>query len=106
MCITTVTAASRRNKPTLPEVLVEVRDGIMKMKRTTFILGIERMAFGVTPRMSERNSVPIPDHRVGSPWLKELYDVFAPIREEAWGFSEEEINEAIDDAVKAVRQQA
>ena len=40
----------------------------------------------------------------GSPWLKELYDLFAPVREEAKAYTEEEINAAIDEAVKAVRQ--
>lgn len=42
----------------------------------------------------------------GSPWLKELYDYFAPVRDEAEAkeYTEEEINAAIDDAVKAVRR--
>lgn len=41
----------------------------------------------------------------GSPWLKELYDYFAPVREEAKkkGYTEKEINDTIDAAVKAVR---
>ena len=39
----------------------------------------------------------------GSPWLEELYEQFAPVREEAHQYSEEEINAAIDDAVRAVR---
>jgi hypothetical protein len=42
----------------------------------------------------------------GSPrsaWLQELYEQFAPVRDEARGLSEAEINDAIDDAVKAVR---
>lgn len=41
----------------------------------------------------------------GSPWLKELYDYFAPVREEIEkkGYSEKEINSAIDSAVRAVR---
>jgi bifunctional DNA-binding transcriptional regulator/antitoxin component of YhaV-PrlF toxin-antitoxin module len=41
----------------------------------------------------------------GSPWLAELYRRFAPVREEAIeeGYTEEEINEAIDRAVVAVR---
>jgi AbrB family looped-hinge helix DNA binding protein len=46
-------------------------------------------------------------HRVaGSPWLKDLYEYFAPVREEAEekGYSEEEINTAIEAAVKAVRE--
>ena len=40
----------------------------------------------------------------GSPWFKELYDLFAPWREKANQYSEEEINAAIDDAVRAVRR--
>lgn len=41
----------------------------------------------------------------GSPWLKELYDYFAPVREEIKkkGYSEKGINDVIDSAVKAVR---
>jgi hypothetical protein len=38
-----------------------------------------------------------------SAWLQELYEQFAPVREEARALSESEINEAIDAAVKAVR---
>jgi AbrB family looped-hinge helix DNA binding protein len=41
---------------------------------------------------------------VGSPWLKELYDLFAPVREEATSMSEEEIDEAIGRAVRASRK--
>jgi hypothetical protein len=46
-----------------------------------------------------------PDAARGSPWLKELYDYFAPARQEAEekGHSDEEINAAIDQAIKAVR---
>ncbi len=42
---------------------------------------------------------------VGSPWLAELYERLAPVRQEAIcaGYSEEEINDAIDQAVAAVR---
>ena len=43
----------------------------------------------------------------GSPWLKGLYDSFAPVRKriQEQGYSEEEINAAIDEAVRAVRRQ-
>lgn len=39
------------------------------------------------------------------PWFQALYDTFAPVRAEAEerGYSEEEINAAIDEAVTAVR---
>ncbi len=52
-----------------------------------------------TSDTSEQN----PDR--GSSWLRELYDYFAPVREEALekGYTEEEINAAIDEAVRAVR---
>lgn len=39
----------------------------------------------------------------GSPWLKEAYEAFAGVRKQTEKYSEEEINEAIDQAVKAVR---
>ena len=42
----------------------------------------------------------------GSPMLKELYEYFAPARQEARekGYTEEEIDAVIDQAVKAVRK--
>jgi hypothetical protein len=39
----------------------------------------------------------------GSPWLRELYDRFAPTRDEAESMREEEINTAIDEAIAASR---
>ena len=41
----------------------------------------------------------------GSPWLKELYDYFAPVRQEILerGVSEAELNADIDAAIAAVR---
>ena len=42
--------------------------------------------------------------QAGSDWIKELYDLFAPIRSQAEKVSEKEINEAIDEAVHAVRK--
>jgi AbrB family looped-hinge helix DNA binding protein len=43
--------------------------------------------------------------RRGSPWAKELYDLFAPTRESLQGVSKEEINEAIDQALAEVRSE-
>lgn len=40
----------------------------------------------------------------GSPWLKEAYKAFADIRKQTEQYSEEEISEAIDQALKAVRK--
>ena len=50
--------------------------------------------------------VSVTDRAAGSPWLKELFDLFEPVRREAdaKGYTEEEIDLAIDEAVKAARQ--
>lgn len=40
----------------------------------------------------------------GSPWLKDLYDLFAPVRAEAARYSEEEVDRDIKRAVAAVRE--
>lgn len=53
-------------------------------------------------RITKLRAAPDP---AGSPWLAELYRRFAPVRQEAIdaGYTEEEINEAIDEAVADVR---
>lgn len=40
----------------------------------------------------------------GSPWFSELYQQFAPVREEAAALSKEEVDAAIDEAVRATRK--
>ncbi len=47
--------------------------------------------------------VKVTPKRKGSPWAKELYELYAPVRESLRGVPEEEINRAIDDAVREVR---
>ena len=42
--------------------------------------------------------------QAGSDWVKELYDLFAPVREQASKRSEQEVNDTIDEAVQAVRK--
>jgi AbrB family looped-hinge helix DNA binding protein len=39
----------------------------------------------------------------GSPWARELYELYAPVRKGLKDVPEEEINSAIDEAVKEVR---
>ena len=39
----------------------------------------------------------------GSAWARDLYEMFAPLRKSLDGRGEEEINEAIDEAVKRAR---
>jgi hypothetical protein len=49
--------------------------------------------------------VRVDESRKGSPWLRELYEYFAPVREEilAQGISEEELFADIDAAIAEVR---
>lgn len=48
--------------------------------------------------------VEVKEAQTGSPWLKELYALFAPMREDLAGLDEDEIDAAIDEAVKEVRR--
>lgn len=50
--------------------------------------------------------VQIAKEQQGSPWLKDAYNAFAPVRQEIKekGYTEQEVNDAIDAAVKAVRK--
>ena len=42
---------------------------------------------------------------VGKAWARELYAMFAPIREEAWTMNEAEIDALISEAIDEVRSQ-
>jgi hypothetical protein len=44
-----------------------------------------------------------PEPSGGTAWLQELYALFSPVRDEALAYSEQEIDEAIDSAIEAVR---
>ena len=44
-----------------------------------------------------------PASKGGSQWAKDLYDLYAPVRKSLEGYTEKEINDAIDEAVRAVR---
>ncbi|MEO8391713.1 MAG: hypothetical protein ABI700_01855 [Chloroflexota bacterium] len=43
----------------------------------------------------------------GSPWAKEFYDQFAPVRQEVidTGMTEDEVNQIIDEAIEEVRRE-
>ena len=44
-----------------------------------------------------------PRAKTGSPWARQLYEMFAPARESLKGHTEKEINDAIDEALRAYR---
>ena len=69
-------------------------------------LGIESdTLLQMTVHDGELRIRPVRVEAKGSPWVRELYEYFAPVRQEAIdkGYTEEEINAAIDEAVKASR---
>ncbi|MEZ4530658.1 MAG: AbrB/MazE/SpoVT family DNA-binding domain-containing protein [Thermomicrobiales bacterium] len=70
-------------------------------------LGIEDASL-MEVTLTERGDLtlhPVETRPRGSSWLRELYEAFAPVRQEAIdkGYTEEEINEWIDEAVREVR---
>ena len=52
----------------------------------------------------EVEPVKVASKKKGSPWAKELYELFAPVRESLRDRSEGEVNEAIDEALKEARE--
>ena len=71
-------------------------------------LGIEENTLlRVTVQNGELRLKPVDgrEETEGSPWLRELYEYFAPVREEILrnGYTEEEVNAAIDAAIREVR---
>lgn len=93
----------------LTEFVVFLRDGHLAIPEELRLrLGLED---GSPVRLSVTgNGILIePSAAVGRPnsssWMKELYDYFAPVREEvlASGITEEELNAEIDAAIEEVR---
>jgi AbrB family looped-hinge helix DNA binding protein len=66
--------------------------------------GDDMLSITVNGDKLEVEPVKVASKRKGSPWAKELYELFAPVRESLEGHSEEEINEAIDEALREVRE--
>lgn len=91
---TKVTRALRGGQITIP---VEFRKRLGITDETLLQVSLEGDELRIKP-------VHMPRTAAGSPWLQELYDQFAPVREEASGVTEEEVNAAIDRAVAAVRR--
>ncbi|MEK7534159.1 MAG: AbrB/MazE/SpoVT family DNA-binding domain-containing protein [Patescibacteria group bacterium] len=70
-------------------------------------LGIkEEMPLKIILEKGELRIIPfgIAETIAGSPWLRDLYDFFAPVRKEAKKYSSKKINETIKKAVSVVRK--
>jgi AbrB family looped-hinge helix DNA binding protein len=62
------------------------------------------LAISLVEGKLEVEAVTVEPKPMGSPWARELYELFAPVRKAAKSHSEPEINDAIDDAVREVRR--
>jgi AbrB family looped-hinge helix DNA binding protein len=71
-------------------------------------LGLEQedlLAITLSDGKLEIEPVKVTPKPAGSAWVKELYREFAPVRKSLKGHSEEEINQAIDEALEEARAQ-
>ena len=81
----------RHGQITIPK---EMREALDLSPDDLLTVDLDRGHLVITPvRLAQK----------GSAWARELYDLFAPVRESLQDRSEEEICEAIDRAVEEVR---
>lgn len=92
----------------MKRVVKQLRNGQITIpKDVRDQLGIEPddlLSIDVVDGKIEVEPVRIAPRAVGSEWAREMYRLFAPVRRSLKRRSEQEINEAIDDAVGAVRR--
>ncbi|MDO8671761.1 MAG: hypothetical protein Q7O66_10085 [Dehalococcoidia bacterium] len=50
-----------------------------------------------------RRKLEVKESSKGSPWLRELYELFAPVRQDLAAYEEQEMDRAVDEAVREVR---
>lgn len=64
----------------------------------------DMLAITVAGEKLEVEPVKVTPKSKGSPWAREIYQMFTPVRESLKGRSEEEVNEAIDEALREARE--
>lgn len=99
MAVSKVVRARKKGQITIPE---EFRRALGIGEDSLLRVSVREGELRIAPvEVRERNGT----GEQGSPWLRELYEYFAPVREEILrkGYTEEEINVDIDEAVREVR---
>ena len=90
------------------KVVKQLRHGQITIpKELREAIGLEEddlLSISVAGDKLEVEPVKIATKKKGSPWAKELYELFAPVRESLRDRSEGEVNEAIDEALKEARE--
>ena len=93
---TRVVKPLRRGQITIPQ---EFRDALGITEDTLLQVTLKGSKLEISP-------VEVRDRGESASWLRELYDLYAPVREDLSArYSPEEIDEAIDEAVRAVRRE-
>ena len=91
----------------MKKIVKQLRHGQITIpKELRDSLGLEEddlLSISLSKGKLEIEPVKVAPKSGGSPWAKELYEQFAPVRRSLRGRTEEEVNEAIDDAVKEAR---
>ena len=90
------------------KVVKQLRHGQITIpKELREAIGLEEddlLSISVAGDKLEVEPVKVASKKKGSPWAKELYELFAPVRESLRDRSEGEVNEAIDEALKEARE--
>jgi AbrB family looped-hinge helix DNA binding protein len=88
-------------------IVRQLRNGQITIpKRFREALGLrddDLLSISLSGDKLELASVRVSEKPSDAAWLRELYDLYAPVRESLKGESEAEINKTIDAAVRGVR---
>jgi len=94
----------------MKKIVKQLRHGQITIpKELRDALGLQAddlLAMTLSEGKLEIEPVKVAPKATGSPWAKELYQQFAPVRRSLKGRTEEEVNQAIDDAVEKTRAHA
>jgi len=94
----------------MKKIVKQLRHGQITIpKELRDALGLEAddlLSMKLSEGKLEIEPVKVAPKAVGSPWAKELYRQFAPVRRRLKGRTEAEINQAIDEVVEETRAKA
>jgi AbrB family looped-hinge helix DNA binding protein len=94
----------------MKKIVKQLRHGQVTIpKELRDALGLEAddlLVMTLAGRKIEMEAVKVAPKAGGSPWARELYEEFAPVRESLRGRTEQEVNQAIDEAVEEARADA
>ena len=92
----------------MQKVVKQLRHGLITIpKELREAIGLDEddmLSITVTGDRLEIEPVKVASKRKDSPWAREIYEMFAPVRESLKDRSEKAVNEAIDEALREARE--